>query len=351
MPGLTGTTLGQYQILEQLGQGGLAVVYRAYMPALDRYVAIKVLSEYLVHDPNFRQRFQREARALAGLNHPNIIALLDTGEEHGIPYLVMDHLRGETLQRRLSALNRQPLLLAEAVHIIAQVSSALEYAHGREILHLDIRPSNIFLNEDGRALLMDFGLSTLVGSEQTNVLIGTPAYMAPEQTFGGKPDRRSDLYSLGIVFYQMVTGRLPFEAETPLAIVLKQLNEPLPLPRQFNPKLPEGVERVLLKVLSKKPEDRYQTAREMADAIDKFVVASSDLAAMPDVTQLRRILVERFSLEELRTLCVDLGVSHGELEGEGLEAKARELIAYLQRRERLEELVNYIRQHRPDIKL
>jgi serine/threonine protein kinase len=351
MSNLTGKTLGRYQIMEPFGRGGLAVVYRAYVPALDLYVAVKALGEYLTQDANFAQRFRRETEALSRLSHPNIVAIVDAGIEQGIPYLAMDLLQGGTLQQRLNTLNRQPLPLAEVVRSVAQLLGALEYAHDQEMLHLDIRPSNIFLTKDGCALLMDFGLSTLVGGELSSALMGMPAYMAPEQAMGGKPDRRSDLYSLGIALYQMVTGQLPFEAELPMAVALKQLHAPLPLPRQFNPQLPESVERVLLKVLSKKPEDRYQSAREMAEAINKITVATLDSATLPDITLLRRTLVERFSLQELYTLCADLHVSHDELEAKGLEAEARELIAYLQRRERLGELVSYIRQHRPDIKL
>lgn len=195
-------------------------------------------------------------------------------------------------------------------------------------------------------------MSNAVGGEQTNALLGTPTYMAPEQAFGNKADHRSDIYSLGIVFYQMVTGRVPFEADTPLAVILKHLEEPLPLPRQFNSNLPEAVERILLKALSKKPENRYQSAHEMAEALNHSIAPGAGLAAeQVDAVALRRALAERFDLEELRTVCLYLGVRFDDLPAEGQQAKARELVAYLQRRERLNQLVSYIRQHRRDIKL
>jgi serine/threonine protein kinase len=341
----------RYQVLEHLGRGGLAVIYRAYDLKLDRYVAIKALSEHLRHDQNFVSRFQRESEALTRLHHPNIMSLVEVGEEQDAPYMVMEYLSGDSLEHKLQGLNGRPMLLAEAISIAAQVASALEHAHAQGIVHLDIKPTNILLVEYGRVLLMDFGMSNAVGGEQTNALLGTPAYMAPEQAFGGKADHRSDIYSLGVVFYQMVTGRVPFEADTPLAVILKHLQEPLPLPRQFNPNLPEDVERILLKTLSKKPENRYQTAREMAEALNRSIAPGAGLAEQVDAVALRQVLAERFDLEELRTVCFDLGVRFDDLPAEGQQAKARELVAYLQRRERLSQLVSYIRQHRPDIKL
>jgi serine/threonine protein kinase len=208
------------------------------------------------------------------------------------------------------------------------------------------------VGDQGHVLLTDFGLTNVTWSQKTNVLLTTPRYMAPEQVMGQAVDQRTDLYSLGVVLYHMVTGRVPFAAETILAVMLAHVNEPVPLPRQFNPKLPEGVERVLLKALSKKPDDRYQNAQEMMEAIHRLIVPSIEQTeGGVDGTALRQLLISRFNLEELRTLCADLHVSYDELEGEGHEPKARELIAHLQRRERLGELVSYVRQHRPDIKL
>jgi serine/threonine-protein kinase len=280
------------------------------------------------------------------------MSLLDVGEEQAAPYVVMEYLHGDSLEHKLDELKGQPMPLAVAVSIATQVASALELAHAQGIVHLDIKPTNILLVDYGRVLLMDFGMSNAVGGEQTNALLGTPAYMAPEQAFDGKADHRSDIYSLGVVFYQMVTGRVPFEADTPLAVILKHLQEPLPLPRQFNPNLPEDVERILLKALSKKPENRYQSAHEMAEALNTSIAQGAGPAAeQVDAVALRQMLAERFDLEELRTLCFDLGVRFDDLPAEGQQAKARELVAYLQRRERLSQLVGYIRQHRPDIKL
>jgi serine/threonine protein kinase len=176
--------------------------------------------------------------------------------------------------------------------------------------------------------------------------------MSPEQIGGSHTDQRSDLFSLGTVFYEMATGHHPFAAHDPMGAMIKILTEPFPLPNQFNPKLPGGVEQVLLKALSKRPEDRYQTASEMIEAINTLVIETvpQSLESV-DLMSLRKVLVERFDLEELRTLCFDLGENFDSLRGEGQEAKAREWVAFLQRRERLSQLASYIRQHRPDIKL
>jgi serine/threonine protein kinase len=351
MPNLTGTILGQYQILEQIGHG-LTVLYRAYQPQLDRYVVVKALTDYLLDDSAFLDRFRREVEVLTRLHHPNIMRLLDHGQEHGMPYLVMEYVTAGSVQDLLDKADGRPLPLSSAASIALQVAAALGYAHAQSILHQDIKPANILVDDQGHVLLTDFGLTNITWSQKTNVLLTTPRYMAPEQVLGQAVDRRTDLYSLGVVLYHMVTGHVPFEAETILAVMLKHVNEAVPLPRQFNPRLPDGVERVLLKALSKKPDDRYQTAQEMIEAINRLIVPSIEQADFgADGTALRQFLIARFNLEELRTLCADLDVSYDELEGEGQEAKARELIAYLQRRERLRELVGYIRQHRPDIKL
>jgi serine/threonine protein kinase len=351
MPDLTGKTLGQYQILEQMGRG-LTVLYRAYQPRLDRYVVVKALTDYLLDDPAFLDRFRREVEVLTQLDHPNIMRLLDHGQEQGMPYLVMEYVAAGSLKRQLDEADERPLPLSLAVSITLQVAAALGYAHGKGILHQDVKPANILVGDQGQVLLTDFGLTNITWSQKTNVLLTTPRYMAPEQVMGQAVDRRTDLYSLGVVLYHMVTGRVPFEGQTILEVMLKHMKEPVPLPRQFNPRLPEGVERVLLKVLSKKPDDRYQTAQEMMEAINRLIAPSIEqVEGGADVTALRQILVSRFNLEELHTLCADLQVSYDELKGEGQEPKARELIAHLQRRERLGELVGYIRQHRPDIKL
>jgi tetratricopeptide (TPR) repeat protein len=269
---LIGRTLdGKYRIVGEIGQGGMASVFKAYQPALDRYVAIKVLPAQHALAPGFSERFVREARAVAQLNHPNILSVIDFGQDEGLSYIVMKYVAGGTLKDRLG----QPMKLAETVRIVGQIAAALDHAHGRGVLHRDVKPSNVLLDEGDWVQLADFGLAKmLVGDEgltATGVGIGTPSYMSPEQGQGLPVDQRADIYSLGVVLYEMVTGRLPYSAETPMAIVIKHIYEPLPLPRQLNPALPEAVERVILKAMAKASTDRYASAGELARALEQAV--------------------------------------------------------------------------------
>ena len=269
---LQGQTLGKYRILEPLGRGGMARVYRGYHPQLDRYVAVKVLRPDLVDDAEFLARFQREARSVAGLRHPNIIQVYDFDVQDGIYYMVIELLEGDTLKAWLNnyRASDECMPLGDIVHILLNVLDGLAYAHGEGMIHRDIKPANIMLTSSGQAVLTDFGIAQIVGGTQHTVsgaLMGTLNYMAPEQGLKGACDARSDIYSLGIVFYEMLTRSIPFDADTPLAILMKHLNDPLPLPRQVDPSIPESFERVVLKTLAKQAGDRYQTASEMAKAL------------------------------------------------------------------------------------
>ncbi len=263
-----GQTLGPYRVINQIGQGGMATVYKAYHAAMDRYVAIKVLPRQLAESPEFHGRFQQEARTLAKLEHPHILPVHDFGEsEDGISYLVMRYLEAGTLKDRLHA---GPLTLTEIDTLFSQLADALGYAHEQGVIHRDLKPSNAMLDTRGSLFLTDFGIAKLLeGSSQftsTGAMMGTPAYMSPEQARGDKVDQRTDLYSLGIILYEMVTRRLPFEAETPLAVVLKQLNEPLPLPSLVFPDIHPAVERVILKALAKDAADRFASVAEFMTA-------------------------------------------------------------------------------------
>jgi len=271
-PSLEGQTIGKYRVLEALGRGGMAQVYRAYHPQLDRYVAIKVLRSDLVEHEEFLARFRREAHAVSGLRHPNIVQVFDFDTQDDLYYMVMELLEGDTLRAKLNEhrARGERMPLPEIVRILTETLQGLGYAHGEGIIHRDIKPANIMLTKRGQAVLTDFGIAQIVGGTQYTVsgaLMGTLSYMAPEQGFKGHCDIRSDIYSLGIVFYEMLTGYTPFDADTPLAILLKHLNDPLPLPSQMDPSLPAALEHVVLKSLSKDPDDRYQSAAEMAAAL------------------------------------------------------------------------------------
>ena len=287
MPDLAGHTLGQYRIVEQIGLGGMATVYKAYQPALDRYVAIKILPAYYAHEPGFAERFVREAKAVAKLTHPHVLPIYDFGQENDLSYIVMQYVDAGTLKDILG----RPISLTTATDIIEQIADALDYAHERGIIHRDVKPSNVLMDRSRWVLLSDFGLAKMVeGSIQltgSGVGVGTPAYMAPEQGQGLKVDRRVDIYSLGIILYEMVTGRVPFEAETPMAVVVKHITEPLPLPHNISPNVPEAVERVIMKALAKNPDDRYETAGKMAAALRKVIAgldtAVAEAAPLPPV--------------------------------------------------------------------
>jgi serine/threonine protein kinase len=287
MTNLVGQTFDRYHILEQLGEGGMAVVYKAYDSHLDRAVAVKVILPGFEQSENFLKRFEREAQALARLVHPNIVRVLDYGHQQGLPYLVMEYLPGGTLKQKTG----RPMPWQEAAHLLAPIARALAYAHQVGILHRDIKPSNILITHSGEPMLSDFGLAKLLqvqdGVDLTGStgVIGTPAYMAPEQMVGGKVDRRVDIYALGIVFYELVTGRTPYRADTPAAIMVKVVTEPLPRPTSFMADLPEMVEFAILKALEKDPENRFQNMEDFALALEGFaagrIPASPESASAP----------------------------------------------------------------------
>ncbi len=286
MENLIGQSLGRYHILEQLGEGGMAVVYKAYDTRLERNVAIKIIMPYRQHTEKFLQRFQREARALAKLSHPNILKIFDYGEHDDTPYLVMEYIQGGTLSQKLTG---KPMDWQTSARLLAQVARALESAHQQSIIHRDVKPANILISNDRELLLSDFGIAKLIaGDEETvdltgsGVGIGTPQYMAPEQGFGSS-DERSDVYSLGVIYYEMVTGHKPFEADTPMAIMLKKNTEPLPRPTQYNKALPEYVENVLIKSLARDPNHRYVDMGTFARALENLASQNSTEDETPNL--------------------------------------------------------------------
>ncbi|MEW5961512.1 MAG: serine/threonine-protein kinase, partial [Chloroflexota bacterium] len=271
MSNLIGKTIGQYQIIEQIGIGGMATVYKAYQPSMDRYVAVKILPSQLAQDPNFAKRFEHEAKAIAALEHPHILPIHDFGTAEGHTYMVMRYVEGGTLSSQMG----RSIAYRRIVRLVSDIARALDYAHQQGVVHRDIKPSNILIDKHGEALLTDFGVAKMVaGSKSTQLttagsILGTPAYMSPEQAGSTDVDGRSDIYSLGVVLFELLTGQPPYRAETPLAVVLMHVNDPLPPPHTIKPDIPEPLERVVLKAMAKKAGDRFQTAGEMAQALEQ----------------------------------------------------------------------------------
>ncbi|MFZ5916421.1 MAG: protein kinase domain-containing protein, partial [Chloroflexota bacterium] len=281
-----GRTIGHYQIVEHLGKGGMAEVYKAYQPALDRYVAVKILHPFVADDETFLARFEREARAVAALRHSHIVRVFDFGREDNTYFMVMEFVDGQTLKQRLNQVRAagQPLPLDETVRLVGQTARALHHAHGRGLIHRDIKPANILLTSQGEAVLSDFGIAHMMESTRYTMtgVVGTPDYMSPEQGQGQEVTLRTDIYSLGIVLYECLTGRTPFSADTPLAVIFKHVQDPLPMPRSLNPAISEAVERVILKSLAKDPADRFASAEEMAEALQAAGQGEDTLAAEAD---------------------------------------------------------------------
>ena len=262
----------------------MAAVYRAFDPALDRDVALKILPRHFAGDPEFSARFQREAKVIARLQHVHILPVHDFGQEDDYTFIVMPFIETGTLADLLKG---RPLPLPQILKIISQVGDALSYAHQSGIVHRDIKPSNILIDERGNCLLTDFGVAKMVEATvqltQTGAIIGTPAYMSPEQIMGERVDGRSDLYSLGVVLFEMATGRQPYRAETPPAVFVKHLHDPLPMPRSLNPDIPEAIERVILKTLAKQPTGRFQTATDLVQALEAAILETTRRPAqMPE---------------------------------------------------------------------
>jgi tetratricopeptide (TPR) repeat protein len=274
--GLVSTTMGQYEIVELIGKGGMAKVYKAWQPSLKRHVALKVLDPALASDPSFVTRFHQEAVSAANLRHPNIVTIHDVGTQDGYNYIAMEYIEGSSLDDRIRSHGALPG--QQVVDIITQIGSALEYAHQQGFIHRDIKPANVLIDGSGRAVLTDFGIvKALSGSgmtlslTQSGSVIGTPYYMSPEQVKDEPVDQRSDLYSLGIVCYEMLTGRVPFNSATTHSVLLAQANEPPPPLREVNPAVPPEVEEVVEKVLAKEPQARYNSAGEFAEALSEAI--------------------------------------------------------------------------------
>jgi len=283
-----GKNLGKYYVVERLGQGGVATVYKAYQAGLSRYVAIKVLHSHLLTDETSIARFEHEAIAVASLRHPNIVQVFDFDLANDLYYMVMEFIDGSTLEARLEDLNRQGQLLSlqAVVGIINALASAIDYAHNRGIFHRDLKPSNIMFTDQDGVVLTDFGMAHIATAPRYTTagdVTGTSAYMSPEQARGETVDERADIYALGVTLYEMATGRLPFEGDAPLNILMKQVTEPAPLPTGVNPSLPAVVEQVILKAMAKEKGKRYPSATELAEALQAAVAVQTSTESLGTV--------------------------------------------------------------------
>jgi serine/threonine protein kinase len=288
--------IASYTLLEPIGHGGMAVVYRARQESLDRTVAVKILSENLAASPEFMERFRREARTAANLRHPNVITVHDFGEdERGVPYLVLEYIEGPTLADLMDA----GLDDGRIPNLLDQIAAGLDYAHARGVIHRDIKPGNVLLTDDGRAVLADFGLAWLLEGAHltlTGGVIGTPEYMSPEQAAGEPIDHRSDVYALGVVLYEMLVGERPFVAETPIGVLLKHLQDPAPSILDARPDLPPAVGQVLARCLVKDPAERFASAGELARAFRAAFLRRAEAGVEDDVSDaqpLKLVRVER----------------------------------------------------------
>ncbi len=287
-PTWTGRTIGgRYKIGEMLGQGGMSAVYKAEDPNLKRTVAIKIIHPHLSENPEFVRRFEQEAAAVARLRHPNIMQVHDFNHDGVTYYIVFEYIAGQSLNQKLEELHAtgQIMPLDEVTRIMTPLCNAVSYAHAQGMVHRDLKPSNVIINPAGQPILLDFGIAKILGDNYvhtaTGATVGTAQYMAPEQVLGEKVDHRADIYSLGVMLYEMVTGRPPYKGNSAITIMMKHVNEPVPDARLFNANLPPGYNSILAKALAKNPNDRYDSATELAAALRE---PSDELAAPPPAT-------------------------------------------------------------------
>lgn len=282
---MTEQTFGRYQIKSELGRGGMATVYKAYDPRFEREVALKVLPREMLHDPQFRVRFEREAKTIAALEHQAIVPVYDVGEEDGQPYFVMRYMTGGSLGDTIA---KGPMSLAAATKIIERLASALDDAHLKGIVHRDLKPANILFDRTGEPYISDFGIAKITQSQTATVtggaIVGTPAYMSPEQAQGEKIDGRSDIYSLGVILYEMLSGIQPYQATTPMAIVVKHITDPIPHILDVNPSLPTAIEMIIEKAMAKNPDDRFSSAGEFYAALSAVASGQSADEALKTAT-------------------------------------------------------------------
>jgi serine/threonine protein kinase len=263
---------GRFRLDEKVGSGGMSSVYRAFDPTLERWVAIKLMHRDISTDPDQLERFRREARAVARLNHPHVVIVIDAGEDDGTPYIVFEYIEGETLKDRIRRLGRLPV--SEAVAYAIEIGRALSCAHSHKLVHRDVKPQNVLIDRDGRAKVTDFGIARSLeaqGLTATGRVLGTTDYVSPEQALGHEVTEQSDIYSLGIVLYEMLTGEAPFRADTQVAVAMKHVKEPLPDVQRARPEISASLAAVVERATAKETRNRYQTANELVRDLEEVL--------------------------------------------------------------------------------
>jgi serine/threonine-protein kinase len=287
--------IGRYEIKAEIGRGGMAAVFQAYDPHFQRDVALKILPRELLHDSIFRARFEREAKTIAALDHPAIVPVYDFGEEDGQPYLVMRFLPGGSLTRRLK---QDHFSFAETVRIIQRLAPALDEAHKLGIIHRDLKPDNILFDQRSDPFITDFGIAKLAEDRGSltsgGLIIGTPAYMSPEQANGDELDGRSDIYSLGVILFEMLTGKQPYRSNTPIGLIMQHITQPVPNILEINPNLPAGCKAVIAKAMAKEPDERFASATALATAFSEaFTTSPEPQSVSARATSTQKLLLKR----------------------------------------------------------
>ena len=266
--------VGRYELEELVGEGGMSTVYRAYDTVLERRVAIKILHEHYSRDPEYVERFRREARAIARLAHPNVVTVIDRGEWEGRQFIVFEHVAGENLKAVI--VREGPLPVDRALDLACQIARALAFAHDLGIVHRDVKPHNVLLDGSGTAKVTDFGIARALDSDDaltaTGTVLGTGQYISPEQANGQRGDERSDQYSLGVVTYELLTGRVPYSGDTLMAVAMRHVRDPVPSVRALRPEVPERVDAVVARAMAKRPQDRFGSMEALAAALESCLV-------------------------------------------------------------------------------
>lgn len=309
---------GRYEVIDRIGAGGMAIVYKAKDLLLNRTVTVKVLREQFLSDEDFVRRFRREAQAAASLSHPNIVSIYDVGKDGEIEYIVMEYVEGRNLKEIIR--EYAPLSPEQAINLGTQIGEAIRHAHQHHIIHRDIKPHNILVTADGRAKVTDFGIARAVTSAtvtHTGDIVGSVHYLSPEQAKGMQTNERSDLYSLGIILYELLTGKVPYDGETPIAIALKHLQEEPALPSRLNPRVSRDLENVIMRSIAKSPEQRYPAAKELLDDLAKvrsgMPVSRPEAPLDLDSTQVHKSLRTSIREQPIRPEGAQIGASAGAL--------------------------------------